>query len=261
MQSPSWTSCRLAGHAGLDVCSPALGSIPARGVRHARWPPDRVHDTRSQIYLVNWDGTNNHLLLSGEVGTFWYSGSSRYLFCYQGLDLVRVNLDDLSDKVSYYSGENQKDYLSISADGSQLGGERERLNHGILKLSDRSWTRYHNDECWSTITPDNTYRFLVFTGSHRAWKAFSAPYNVSHQLVLNGDSRFNGTEVYHPRFSVNDASIVSVTGPYPNGITPSPTITPASGWTPRVPHSRSKCPPTICWCSAPRVRAAATRAR
>lgn len=178
-----------------------------------------AYDTRSDIYLLNWDGTNHRLLVSGaEMGTFWYGGGKRYVFCFIGNAIVRVDIDNPSDRQVLYEGECQKDYLSVSADGARLGVELERCNHGILNVTDRSYTQYHNDECWPSITPDNSYRFLVFTSSHRAWKVFSAPYSVSHQLVLNDDPRFDGTEVYHPRFAVNHAGIVSVTGPYPGGL-------------------------------------------
>lgn len=179
------------------------------------------YDTQYDLYVVDWDGSNNRKLLSGaQMGAFWHdkARNKHYVFCYKGKSVVRVDVDNPSDMRTVYTGEVFTGYLSVSADGRKLGGEWPRLRHGIVDTETGQFTQYHDDECWSTITPDNTYRFLVFTSNHRKYKVFSSPWNVSHELVLNEAPGIDGKEVYHPRFSVNDASIISVSGPYPNGL-------------------------------------------
>ncbi|MBD3243590.1 MAG: hypothetical protein GF331_23575, partial [Chitinivibrionales bacterium] len=179
------------------------------------------YDTQYDTYVVQWDGQGNRKLLGGaQMGCFWYDQNqgTRYAFCYKGNSVVRVDIDNTASQQTVYSGEVYTGYLSISADGSRLGGEWPRCRHGIVDVNSGALTRFWDDECWSTITPDNTYRFLVFASNHRKWKVFGGPYNVSHELILNEAPGIGGYEVYHPRFAVNDPTIISVTGPYNNGL-------------------------------------------
>ncbi len=178
----------------------------------------------NEVYAVNWDGSNRRKIVSSaRHGCLWYDESAgKQFIVYQSPvgkqnPLYLVDVNNTSDKRFLYSSLYCTiDWLSISPDGSRLGGSFPWDSCGVVTLSGPSYVEFDKG-CWASVTPDSTYRFGTFDGAHRNWKVRDADRSNYRLVSLNGGVGVDGWEIYHPRFAANDAGFCTVNGPYSVG--------------------------------------------
>jgi hypothetical protein len=101
------------------------------------WDGERiVYNRSSEIHMVGFDGTGDQLVVSNAgLGCLWFDESSgkEYAFAAIGsggyntgdntsAPLYRVNLADPSDRTLVFAGSHSNIWLSVSRDGTRLGG-------------------------------------------------------------------------------------------------------------------------------------------
>ncbi len=183
----------------------------------------------AEVYVVDWSGANKRLILTNaSAGCLWYEAPSgkEYVFASMGsgavgypntsAPLYMVNIDNPSEQTMIYdNSQHAIMWASVSDDGTRVGGSFPWSDCGIVLASDETFTRFDGG-CWSSVTPDNTYRFATFDGAHRNWKVRNADKSNYRVVDLNEAPGINGWEIYHPRFS-NHPEFFTITAPYNGG--------------------------------------------
>jgi hypothetical protein len=106
-------------------------------------------------------------------------------------------------------------WFQLSHDGKIGAGAFPWPDCGVALLDRKTWKIFERG-CWTSMAPDNSYRFWVFDGAHRNINIYSQGGKDRKKINLSGGPGINGYEVYHPRWS-NDVRIITMTGPYRAG--------------------------------------------
>jgi hypothetical protein len=193
-----------------------------------------VYNSGNHIYRVGWDGSGNTLVASNmQLGCLWYDASSgrQYVFAANGGSVTDINvsapiqrfeLANPASRTTVYSGTSAPMWMAVSGDGKRLGGHFPWDGGGGLVNTDNGSVQVREAGCWGATPPDSSYRFVTFGNlptalGHRRWEVYGGSGAKTGALALNTGPGINGWEIYHPRFAVNNASYVTVTGPYSNG--------------------------------------------
>ncbi len=193
---------------------------------------DRVE---RKVFVCDWDGSGVRQVASGFAGAVWFDEQSgtEWVYFQQGgdgdndsLPINRVNLDNTGQVELVWSSSDTNAYwMSISSDGARIAsswpwpkcgaGEPsyDGSGGGNLYYPDSG---YYTTGCWTTITPDTTYRVGVFDGAHRDWQVWDWPVGQMRILDLHTAPGINGWEIYHPKMS-NNPRFLAITGPYSQG--------------------------------------------
>ena len=174
------------------------------------------------VYVVDWDGAGLRKLVKGFASDVWADPKT-------GIEWVYVRTGDGSstNPVFRYQIDNPKagemvwnkgptghqkvPWFQVSADGTRAGGAFPWSNCGVAILPNRSWKKY-GAGCWTSLAPDNSYRFFLFNGGHKTITVFDRD-GVNRRLVkVNGAANVAGRDVYHPWWS-GDVRFLTVTGP------------------------------------------------
>jgi len=177
--------------------------------------PDR------NIYVIDSDGSNRRLVASGYAGALWYDSDSGTEWVYyqegagEGSDqpLRRINLDN-GDQIELVWDQTDADlsWLSVSSDGRRVGGSWPWPESGVIVPDydgsgggDIYYTQngYYQTGCWTCISPDDTYRYSVFPGTHREWISYAWPVGDPWIMSLVPPDPPMGAEdrVYSPKLS------------------------------------------------------------
>ena len=112
-------------------------------------------------------------------------------------------------------GGKKQVWFQLSHDGKIGAGAFPWPYCGVALLDRKTWKIFEHG-CWTSMAPDNSYRFWVFDGAHRNITIYSQGGRDKKKIYLSGGPGINGYEVYHPRWS-NDVRIITMTGPYRAG--------------------------------------------
>ena len=195
---------------------------------------DRVE---RKIYVVNFDGSNRRFIADGFAGTLLYDpdAGKEWIYYQRNFDggnssepINRVNIDDSNEiELVWNASDNNVQWLAISSDGARLAASWPWSQCGMI-VPDydgggggelySSGNGYYRSGCWTTITPDETYRVGVFDGPHRNWLVYDTPHGGSpdRTLVLNSAPGINDWEIYHPKHA-NHPQFLTLNGPYSVG--------------------------------------------
>ena len=193
-----------------------------------------VYDKASDLYAVNFDGTNNRLIATNmALGTLWYDEQTgkQYAVVQVGqgcltdyatsssAPMYKVNIADPADRVLIFSGSCNQIWLSISRDGKKLGGSFPwSASGGIWDIAGGTLLNFDQYGCWACTPPDNSYRFCIYPDdTHHGWQVFNADKSNSRFVALNTSAWINGYPTHNARFAINDPGYVTVNGPFDAG--------------------------------------------
>jgi hypothetical protein len=193
-----------------------------------------VYQKLYDIWMVNWDGGNDHrIITNAALGCYWYDETTGKEYGYIAVGdgstdgantsapLCRVNLADPSDLTVVRADGSSPMWLSVSRDGTRLGGSFPWGGHGgILNVLTGELDVYAPYGCWATTTPDNTYRFAIYPNDdHQYWHTFDADHsNVRDVYFTSAPGVGEGGQTHTPRFVYLNPGFITVTGPYRNGL-------------------------------------------
>jgi len=174
-----------------------------------------------KVFVVNWDGSGLREVVAGDLGDVWADPDTGTEWAY-----VQTRSGDKTSPIRRYridepgEGElvwNQTavslDNFQLSADGTRAGGLFPWADGGIAELPNKTWKRLGGG-CWTSFSPDNSYLFWIFDGSHR--NVYLHGLGNRRRIGLDAAPGVDGWEVYHPRWS-NHVNFIAMTGPYADG--------------------------------------------
>lgn len=176
------------------------------------------------VYAVNWDGQDVRRLADGFALTVWRDPSTQIDWVYYGTQptgggalalqrLYRLQLANPDHVEFVMEGfEVGVDSFQLSADGQIAGGNFPWPECGILHMGENRFERLGRG-CWTSLAPDNSYRFWIFDGSHRNLMIFDTRNQQRVNIPVSSGPGIEGYEAYHPRWS-NHPRIMTMTGPY-----------------------------------------------
>jgi hypothetical protein len=193
---------------------------------------DRVE---RKVFVCGWDGSGIRQLASGFAGAVWFDSASskEWVYFQEGgdgdnnpLPVKRVNLDNTGEiELVWDDSDTNAYWMSISSDGARIASSwpwpqcgasvpaYDGSGGGTIYIPDSG---YYTTGCWTTITPDTSYRVGVFDGPHRGWQVWDWPVGTMRLLDLHSAPGIDGWEIYHPKMS-NNPRFLAITGPYSNG--------------------------------------------
>jgi hypothetical protein len=180
----------------------------------------------AQVYVVNWDGTGLRKLTTGRAAALWREPETGHDWvCVQGTHelwvspihpIHRYRLDDPQIKVLVWNKSpvdtRENGSFQMSADGKRAAGLFPWPKAGVVKLPNKD-VFYFGEGCWTSMAPDNSYRWWRFDGQHRNVIMFEADAKEGRSVNVNGAPGINGREVYHPRWTTHPR-FFTITGPY-----------------------------------------------
>ncbi len=175
------------------------------------------------VYSVDWEGAEVTRLMEGRALDVWRDQS--------GVDWVFVGTERSDEgapsyhrvtrhrienpSISEHVWEGQpvgEDSFQLSADGRVAAGNFPWPECGIMHIPEQR-IELLGRGCWTSLAPDNSYRFWIFDGSHRNLLLFDTVSGERTTIPISQAPGINNHEVYHPRWS-NDPRIMVMTGPY-----------------------------------------------
>lgn len=191
---------------------------------------DRVVYTdrrREAVMIVDWDGTNQTMVVPGVAMAVWLDPSSGHEWLYVGTArtqdrapsyhrIDRLRLDDWTVRELVWDQTPvSEDNFQLSVDGRFASGLFPWPDAGVATLPNGGRTVLGRG-CWVSLSPDDRHLFWVFDGSHRNLTIFKYGTNQRWQLPINNAPGVDGYEVYHPRWA-NHSRFMAMTGPYTVG--------------------------------------------
>jgi len=175
------------------------------------------------VYRVDWEGQNAAQLMPGRALAVWRDS--------MGGDWVYVGTEPAKGGAPAYHrvtrhqlsrGEKQEivwqgqpvgeDNFQLSADGRIAGGNFPWPECGIMHIEEQR-IEHLGRGCWTSLAPDNSYRFWIFDGRHRNLLLFDTVEGSRVTVPVSKAPGIDGHEAYHPRWS-NHPRIMAMTGPY-----------------------------------------------
>jgi hypothetical protein len=212
------------------------------------------HFNKKEIFVVNWDGSGLKAISNGLATDIWEDPVSGIQWVYaiecdkwevyteklfaflnkykvRGMGrlrrllkledkpgwarLFRFRLDhpDVSEIV--WDKTRVDGWFQLSHDGKIGANAFPWPDCGVALLDRKTWKIFKRG-CWTSMAPDNSYRFWVFDGAHRNITIYSQGGTNKRKINISDAPGISGYEVYHPRWS-NDIRIITMTGPYRAG--------------------------------------------
>ena len=179
--------------------------------------------SNGHVYRVDWEGEALVRLVQGRALEVWRDrGGADWVFV--GTEpaqggapayhrVTRHRVDDPDVSVHVWEGQPVgEDNFQVSADGRIAGGNFPWPQCGLMHLSEQR-IEILGRGCWTSLAPDNSYRFWIFDGSHRNLLLFDTVSGGRTTIAVSRAPGIDGHEVYHPRWS-NHPRIMTMTGPY-----------------------------------------------
>ncbi len=181
------------------------------------------HYLDGYVYSVDWEGAEVTQLIKGRALDVWRDGN--------GVDWVFIGTEPAeSDAPAYHRVTRHRidnpniaehvwegqpvgeDSFQLSADGRVAAGNFPWPECGIMHIPEQR-IEILGRGCWTSLAPDNSYRFWIFDGSHRNLLLFDTVTGERTTIPISQAPGINNHEVYHPRWS-NDPRIMVMSGPY-----------------------------------------------
>lgn len=167
--------------------------------------------TNKKVYVVNWDGSRRRELCRGYASDAWRDPATGLVWVYvrsgdggQKDPIRRHRLDkpDVSELVwnRTRTGHSLVPWFHLSADGKRAGGAFPWQSCGVADLTKMTWKKYGSG-CWTSIAPDNSYRFFSFNSGHKSIALFDAGGGNKRNVAINGGDHIKSSAVYAPRWS------------------------------------------------------------
>lgn len=179
--------------------------------------------TANVVYCVNWDGSDLRKIAGGQAADVWNDPSTGIDWVYllvkfdgpdfSGSPVYRYRLDDPSVREPVWSRTYvAPDNFQLSADGRYASGLFPWPAAGMADLARQTWQQYGKG-CWTSLSPDNSYRLWIFNSNHRTVTIYNKGGKGGRAVAINTAPSMGGRAVYHPRWS-NKSKFFVVTGPY-----------------------------------------------
>jgi len=180
-----------------------------------------------KVYIVNWNGTGLREIVPGFALAVWMNLLDGREWVYFGEEnwgpdrdhttaVYRIPLDGSGSRELVWDRTPVLVVgFQLSADGRMASGNFPWPDGGVAQLPNQSWTRLGNG-CWTSLAPDNSYRFWLMDDSHRNLYMTDRSGENGRTININNAPGIDGWEVYHPRWS-NHPRIMAMTGPYKVG--------------------------------------------
>ena len=183
-----------------------------------------VYSNRKEnaVYLVHWDGSGLHKLVSGFASDVWTDPKTGVEWV-----LVRTGNGDQNNPIVRYridkpevhkdvwtrtaNGHNLMPWFRLSADGARAADAFPWSSCGVADLSQGRWQQYAGG-CWPSIAPDDSYRMFVFQGNHREVAMFDRDGTHRRIVAVNKAPGIDGRDVYFPRWA-SQPRFLTMTGP------------------------------------------------
>ncbi len=175
---------------------------------------------QNKVFVVNWDGSGKRELTVGGVAEVWLDPKTGVEWAYvqnkaadKKAPIQRVRLDNPAirepvwDKTPVDASEHGN--FQLSADGTRAAGLFPWPSGGVANLTTGEWQQTSGG-CWTSMSPDDSYRMWVFDGPHR--NIYLHHNGKQQKVVLSDAPGVDGQEVYHPRWS-NHPRVMAMSGP------------------------------------------------
>ncbi len=184
-----------------------------------------TNQKEGNCYIANWDGSDHRKIGKGFASDTWRDPKTGIDWVYirssvgnANGPMVRRQLDrpDVVETVWDRSpvGNGTVPWFRLSADGRYAADAFPWPKCGIADMSKKSFKLLGNG-CWTSIAPDNSYRFFHFMGNHVELAMFDHGQTKPRMVQLNTMDQMAGKKVYHPRWS-SDSRFLTTTGPERN---------------------------------------------
>lgn len=184
-----------------------------------------TNQDEGNCYVANWDGSEHRKFAKGFASDTWRDPKTGIDWVYIRTSvgavngsIVRRQLDhpDVVETVWDRSpnGNDTVPWFRLSADGKYAADAFPWPKCGIADMSKKSFKLFGNG-CWTSIAPDNSYRFFYFMGNHVELAMFDHGQDKPRMIQLNTMDKMAGKKVYHPRWS-SDPRFLTTTGPERN---------------------------------------------
>ena len=179
------------------------------------------------VYAIDWDSSGLRRLADGFGLDVWSDPGDGVEWVYVGVDqrptrtpsyaaVRRYRLDDPSVSETVWDAQPVSgDSFQLSADGRIAAALLPWPTAGVIDFAAGTW-RELGEGCWTAFSPGRTPLCWFFDGAHRNVTVVDLDGEERWTMPVNDDPRFDGYEVYHPRWS-NDPRAIVLTGPYSVG--------------------------------------------
>lgn len=175
------------------------------------------------VHSVDWGETNPFSLVKGHALAVWRD-ADMVDWVYVGTEpadsgapayhrVTRHQIDHPAISEPVWHGQPVGvDSFQISEDGRVAGGNFPWPECGILHFAEQR-IEHMGRGCWTSLAPDNSYRFWIFDGRHRNLLLFDTVAGTRQTISVSTAPGIDGHEAYHPRWS-NHPRFMAMTGPY-----------------------------------------------
>ncbi len=179
------------------------------------------------VYAINWDGSGLRRVGDGFGLDVWSDPADGVEWVYVGVDerstdppsypaVRRYRLDDPSVGETVWDAQPiSGDSFQLSADGRTAAALLPWPTAGVIDFEAGTW-RALGEGCWTAFSPGRAPLCWFFDGAHRNVTIVDLEGGERWTMPVNDDPRFDGYEVYHPRWT-NDPRAIVLTGPYSVG--------------------------------------------
>jgi hypothetical protein len=154
--------------------------------------------TTGKCYVVNWDGSGTvRTLVSGHALDAWRDplNSEDWVYVRKSSGIWRCKMTDTTVSQLIWNrvatgndgdGMYTQDYFQVSADGTHAVDQVNGWpNIGMMLLPNASVGYLHRTGCWSSMSPDNSYRALHRSADHWAVWLYNTPADTGHWVDLS----------------------------------------------------------------------------
>jgi hypothetical protein len=151
-----------------------------------------------KCYVVNFDGTGVvQTLVSGHALDAWRDPQSGedWVYVRRSSGIWRCKMADTTVSQLIWNevatgndgdGMYTQDYFQVSADGTHAVDQANGWpNIGMLLLPNVSVSYLHRTGCWSSMSPDNSYRALHRAADHWSVWLYNSPVDTGHWVDLS----------------------------------------------------------------------------
>jgi hypothetical protein len=173
------------------------------------------------VYFLPWHSEEPQELSEGFGLETWYDWETdtHWVYVARGganrtyTEVIRFPMNDTAkEEVVWTRAPLSEDNFQLSSDGRFASGNFPWPNCGVADLHNNTWQRL-GDGCWTTLAPDNSYRFAMLDGPHRNLIVFDRGGANRRVVPLNSAPGTEGFEVYQPRWT-NHPAFLTMNGPY-----------------------------------------------
>ena len=175
-----------------------------------------------RVYVVRWNGAGVRRLIDGFAVAVWRDPQTGLQWVYartgegqQRSSIRRYRLDKpwISELIWDRTPLDQENYpwFQLSADGKRAACAFPWPKCGIAELPNGEY-RVLSSGCWTSMAPDNSYRYFHFDGTHKHVVLYDADGSNRRLVTVNDAPGVGGDEVLYPRWS-NEVRFLTMTGP------------------------------------------------